>query len=157
MRTDGPTSRAPLARWATTHLRSTTRPSGVTAIGVLAILSGVLRLLGPLGIFGVVATGAAVDEPMTERLGDLATLFAVVSGVTGLVLLVTGVALLKIKPWAWTAAVAFAILALSAALAEFTLSLSEGWNWFALTSAVLPAVLLVYLSRPAVTDVFRKS
>lgn len=141
----------------TRSVPTTSRPTGVTIVGVLAIVSGILRLFGPLLIFGVLATGSAVGESMADRLGAWAILFAVVSGLTGLVLLVTGTGLLQLKPWAWTLTVVFAVIALASALAEFTVSLGGDWNWYALASAVFPAALLYYLMRPAVAQTFGKS
>ena len=132
------------------------RPVGVSIIGVLAILNGVARLLGPLAIFGVGFTAIFGGEAALAAVGGLAIVFALIGSITGVALIATGVALFRLRPWAWTMTLVLAVISLVAGAAEVVASFSGGFNWGAAASAAIPAVILLYHYRPEVQDAFGK-
>jgi len=116
------------------------RPIGVTILGILEIISGIIAIVG--GLF--VATFSAMMG--TE-------IFAAYGGVISGVLIVIGIVsfvmawgLLAGKSWAWTITLILTIISVIFDLASF--------NVFGL---IIEAIILYYLFRPHVKAYFGKS
>lgn len=117
-----------------------TRPTGVTILAILEIISGIVMVVA--GIF------AAAFSSMFAGLGVLGAL----NGILSSIILALGVAsfvmawgLLKGKQWAWTITLILTIISLIAEIASF--------NFIGI---IIDAIILYYLFRPHVKAYFGK-
>jgi hypothetical protein len=130
------------------------RPFGVTLLGVLLLLQGVLLLLvGLLVLILATANGAAVLPPglghaVAELTGG-APLSGAVDSVIGACSLASGIGMLRLRPWAWFAAMTLQGVTLTALLAD---ALRGGENP---PNMLLAAVIVLYLNTRSVRDQFR--
>ncbi len=132
------------------------RPFGVTLIGILSIINGVLRLFVPVAVFGVGLFSLVGGEGATRAMGGLAIFFGIVGGIVGVLLLATGIGVLRLQGWARTFALILSGIALASGAIElfFSFSGGDGLSWSAIGSIVLSAVVLWYLYRPDVQTAF---
>lgn len=133
------------------------RPIGVTVLAVLALVSGLWRLLKALAWFGIgggVALVTAVANPVAGAVvGGMAILFGTLALVTGLFSLVFAYGALTLKPWAWT-------------LGAWTHGLILGWSVLAVLGPgilserwidiAVSGTVLYYLTRPGIKRAFGK-
>ena len=124
---------------------TSTRPTGVTVIVILAAISGVFAVLGGLALLGMGAFGAAMGGPLLAFFGTFA----------GIILVVFGAATLyaawgawNLKSWAWTLLVVLSVIGL-------VLSLFSVRSSF--ISLIVNAVVLYYLFRPEVKSAFQRT
>ena len=124
---------------------TSTRPTGVTVIAILAAISGVFAVLGGLALLGIGAFGAAMGGPLLAYFGTFA----------GIILLALGAVTLyaawgawNLKAWAWTLLVV--LTAIGLVLALFSLRSS-------FISLIVNAVILYYLFRPEVKAAFQRA
>lgn len=136
------------------------RPIGVTIVAVLAIILGVLQLLGGLGLLGAVTglvpglteaiSGFMPGAGATGLFGALGIGAGVAAVIMAVLSVVFGVGALGLRPWAWTLGVVlFAISVISgvvALVAEFTIPV--------LISTVVAAAILAYLFTREVRSAF---
>lgn len=126
------------------------RPIGVTIIAVLAIIVGVLQLLGSLALFGL----SAVSLPGFEYAALVSTLGVaggVVMFVMAALMIAFGVGALMLKSWAWfLGVVLFGISLISAVVTMLTVGFEIG----VLLSAAIALAILVYLFTPNVRAAF---
>ena len=82
------------------------RPTGVTVLGVLAIVGAVFGLLGALPLMGISGLGfLSLGSASSSGVAFGSTLFmgiGVIMLVSAVVQLVFGVGALQLKSWAWT-------------------------------------------------------
>lgn len=134
------------------------RPVGVTFLGVVSLVVGVLSSLKGLvwlGVGGVVAGATALANPMVGAMvGIAALLFGGVALLSGLVSFLVAWGILTLKGWAWSLGMAthgFTVAwALLAALGPSTLRAQLG-------SLLLSGAVVYYLTRPAVKAAFGKA
>jgi len=133
-----------------------TRPTGVTVLAVLSIISGVLSLLGGFGalLLGGLATvgGAAQGNADAAALGIVAVVIAVTLLITGALSLVVAYGLWTLRGWAWITAIVLQVIGLA----------MNGFNLFqgssgAVFSIAIAVVVLYYLFRPNVKEAFGKA
>jgi hypothetical protein len=120
----------------------TERPLGVTILGILWILGGLLALLAGLGI---AAIGTVLAGPIGLAIG-------VVFIIVGLVDLALGVGCFKAWPWVWTVGVVFSIISIIIGLYSLV---TTGIG--ALLGLIIPVIILYYLFQPNVKAYFGKS
>jgi hypothetical protein len=150
------------------------RPTGVTIIAILTIISGILLLLSGIAL---VALGALFSSNSTSTSQDVAKFFGTISAVVGGVLLAIGIGyivmfygLLKGKGWAWTTTVILLIIGIAiqilstsvitAASVENTkdvISGIVGSITFPLIGLAINIVILYYLYRRHVRAYFGKT
>ncbi len=124
------------------------RPTTLTVIGVVAVLTGLLQ-----GAYSVVPLGYRVlgTAPETQVSGGLAWALAAALFVTAFAEVVFGVATVARTRWAWAlgvwALVLSAVLDLAATFASTNLLFYGG--------LVLSAALLVKITQPATRSLFR--
>jgi hypothetical protein len=126
------------------------RPIGITILGIIEILIGVLGLL-----FGIAIIGSSTLFSTLPRVGTLITTVGVVIGGVflffSLIWLATGVGFLHGKGWAWTLGMIFTALSiLGAGYVAFTGLYQAG---YALGFWVL---MMLYLTRSRVKAFFGK-
>ena len=126
------------------------RPIGITILGIIEILIGVLGFLVSIAIIGVSALFSTLPTVGTL----IGTVGLVIGGVFlffSLVWLATGVGFLHGKGWAWTLGMIFTVLSiLGAAYVAFTGLYQAG---YALGFWVL---MIIYLTRSRVKTFFGK-
>jgi hypothetical protein len=120
-----------------------TRPTGVTILVILEVLSGLSSLLGGLGL---VAFGALVGffGIIAGFLGEILLVFALVS-------FVLAYGLWNGKGWAWTWSLVFAVI--SAILALLQMSSPSS----AIVQLIIAGIIIYYLMRPYVKTYFGKA
>lgn len=118
------------------------RPLGVTILGILWIIGGIILLMSGLG---VAAFGGLL-------LGSAGTAFGAIIILLGLLHIIIGVGCFAGWPWVWTIGVILALISLvNAIYAIFTI------GWGALLSLVITVILLYYLFQPHVKAFFGKT
>ncbi len=124
---------------------TSTRPTGVTVIAILAAISGVFEVLGGLALLGLGAFGAAMGGPLLAYFGTFG----------GIILLALGVVTLyaawgawNLKAWAWTLLVVLTVIGV--VLSLFSLRRS-------IFGLIVDVIILVYLFRPEVKAAFQRT
>ena len=120
----------------------TERPLGVTILGILWILGGLLALLGGLGI---AAIGSLVAGPIGFGVG-------VVFIIIGIVDLALGIGCFKAWPWVWTVGVIFSILSIIMGVYSLVTT-----GLAAVIGLIIPVIILYYLFQPKVKAYFGKA
>lgn len=133
-------------------MASKTRPTGVTILVVLEVLSGLFSLLGGLAL---VAVGVLVGVPMMELPGFL----GMIAGFLGVILLVFAIVSFALayglwngKGWAWTWSLVFAVISAILALLQMISSPSSG-----IVQLIIAGIIIYYLMRPYVKTYFGKA
>lgn len=127
------------------------RPTGVTIIGVLQVIGGVLRLLSSVALLGLVGLGLAGG--VGDETGGTILGIALVGLVVGLAYFYLGWSMLRLRPWAWTATLILNVIALASVVATFVVS---GFDWGVAFGVIIPAIIVYYLYRPQVRAAFRR-
>lgn len=134
------------------------RPVGVTILAILALIGGVLGLLGSFGLMalgGVVAVGGAAG--MSSHAVGGGSVMMLVGGfmlLQSILSLAFGVGALMLKPWAWTLGVFAEALSLLVSLAQFATGRGMGGPIF---SIIIALFILYYLFTPNVREAFGKA
>jgi len=116
------------------------RPIGVAILAFLVVLVGVILVL--LSLLAIVA-GLAV---LAAGAGSLILVLAGVFFILSLLLLLAGIGLWNLRPWAWWLAVLVLVLQIVRSLVAFDSSQGLGEaNRPALASLILPGLILIYL------------
>ncbi|MET1232570.1 MAG: hypothetical protein ABWY52_06945, partial [Candidatus Limnocylindrales bacterium] len=129
----------------------------MTIIAILAIVGGVLGIVGGLGatvLGGIMGgAGAATGEAAGGMLGGLFAVFGI--GILGLGIaeLVTGLGLWRLAPWAWMVAVIVFIANIVLSLL-FGLAGNSLISFNTLVGVAIPAIILYYLMTPEVKSAF---
>lgn len=123
------------------------RPLGISVLGVLAVLAGVVLLI--LSVINLLALYGTIDiEIAPEVSRDLFLVSSAITFIVGIALLVSGSGLLRLRPWAWWLALLVALVAVFRSLFSF-LSGVAGAALTALASAgtglALGIIILAYL------------
>lgn len=128
------------------------RPTGVTIIAVLAIIGGVLELLGSLAYFRISFLGlGAYTGPVLATAASSALTVGVVMVIIGVLELAFGVGALRLSHWAWTfGVIVFAIGLVLSVVQLFMFGLVAG----PVVWAIVDAVILGYLYSHSVREAF---
>jgi len=126
------------------------RPTGVTILAVLEILSGLFMLLAGLA-FGILGAAFMGGEGMMGVLGPFMGAVGLLFVVLGLVAFVLAYGLWKGLGWAWTIALILAVIGIIAGL----VSLLTGGFQNVLT-LIIQLIIVYYLTRPHVKAFFGK-
>jgi len=150
------------------------RPTGVTIIAVLTIISGILLLISGIAL---VALGALISGNSTSTSQAVAQFFGIIFVVAGGVLLAIGIGyiamfygLLKGKGWAWTITIILLIIGIAMQIiSTYVITASSlenpkdvisgivGSITFPLISLAINIVILYYLYRQHVRGYFGKT
>lgn len=144
---------------------TTKRPTGVTIIGILTIIGGIVMLLGGIALVtlaAVVPILPLTDDQINSQLantGMSADMLAILSSATGGVFLILGIAslvvaygLFKAKKWAWTTSVVLSFITIAMGI----ISIATG-NIGGIASIAISGVIVYYLYRPHVKAYFGKT
>jgi len=151
------------------------RPTGVTIIAILTIISGILLLLSGIVL---VALGALFSGNSTSTSSQaVAQFFSTISAVVGGVLLAIGIGyivmfygLLKGKGWAWTITIILLIIGIAIQIVSTSVIMASslentknvisgivGSITFPLIGLAINIVILIYLYRQHVRAYFGKA
>jgi hypothetical protein len=128
-----------------------TRPTGVTVLAVLEILSGLMLLLAGLGFvaLGTLATMPTLALP--EFLVAIAGILGAVFIILGIVSFALAYGLWTGRGWAWTLSLVFAVLGTLLGLLSVLGSPVSG-----IVQILVCAIIVYYLYRPYVKSYFGK-
>src|SRR5437764_10120878 len=114
------------------------RPTGITILAVLAIIGGLLGLLGGCASLGVgtLATGTNTSG------GGLLLVLGVIALANACLSLAFGIGAWLLKPWAWTLGVASQVISLLLAVWNI---IQGGSIASALIGMIIAAIILYYL------------
>jgi hypothetical protein len=128
-----------------------TRPTGVTILGILGIISGALLLFAGLIFAGLAAISPGMDA------GMFGGVVGALIGILGAVFIALGVAyffvawgLLKGKPWAWTVTLILTIIDIAVGVVSIIA------NPASIIGLIINGIILYYLFRPHVKAYFGK-
>jgi hypothetical protein len=128
------------------------RPTGVTVIAVLALISGTFSLCGGCFLLGFGSIAGPIGALFgSGQLGASAFLSGVSWSIGAAISLAAGFGLLSLKQWGWWLGLIGAVWSLASSLWGIT----QGASWcFALPGMLLPAIVVIYLLQPRVRQVF---
>jgi hypothetical protein len=140
---------------------TTTRPTGVTIIAILNIISGIVMIAGGLGlaaIGSILPTMSTIDPNAKSQLA-VAGLLGVGGVAVGAILIILGIisfivagGLLKGRGWAWTVTVILSVISIAIGIISII-----GGNFGSILSIIISGIVLYYLYRPHVKAYFGKS
>jgi len=122
------------------------RPLGVTIIGILWIIGGILALLGGLGI---AVLGGTIAGPLGAAFG-LVFGFGLV--IIGLIFIILGIGCFKAWGWVWTIGVIITIIYLILGIIDLVQSGAS-----ALIGIIISIIILWYLFKDNVKKYFGKA
>lgn len=124
------------------------RPTGVTILGALSILAGIIGIIGGaaiLGLSGFVATaGFPGGAAFVAAIGGFLLIIAILE-------LVYGFGLLGGKGWAWTLAMIGSVLNIIGGIVSLALGSAAS-----IGGLIIAIIILYYLTRPRVKAYFGK-
>jgi hypothetical protein len=155
------------------------RPTGVTIIAILAIISGIILLFGGLTLIGAGALFSTAPSDVTNNpngLESMGSFLGMAFLLLGAILLVIGVGylvmsygLLKGKGWAWTITIILTVISIAiqivsgitnsiviASISNDGASIVSGWI-VQIIGIAIDIIILYYLYRPHVKAFFGKS
>jgi uncharacterized membrane protein (DUF2068 family) len=138
------------------------RPTGITILAVLAIIGGIVLILGGAGLLALAGLLTVADLSGTALSGIDVALAQLIFTALGAVLLVLGVLYLILgvgywggKGWAWTLGIVVTIISLIVDIAQIAINpVSAAGNVFGL---LLALIILYYLTRQHVKAFFGKA
>jgi hypothetical protein len=165
--------------YSKTLTQTQNRPTGVTIIAILAIISGIMLLFGGLSLIGAGALFSTTPADVPNNLNgpeSLGSFFGMAFLLLGVILLVIGVGylvmsygLLKGKGWAWTITIILTVISIAiqivsgitnsmivASISNDGTSIMSGLIVQIIGTAI-DIIILYYLYRPHVKTFFGKS
>ena len=140
---------------------SKSRPTGVTIIAILNIISGIIMIAGGLGlaaISSVLPTITTIDPNAGGQMA-LAGLVGGAGIAVGGILIILGIisfivawGLLKGKGWAWSLTLILSIISIIIGI----VSMAAG-NFGSIINIIIAGIIIYYLYRPHVKAFFGKS
>lgn len=140
---------------------SKSRPTGVTIIAILNIISGIIMIAGGLGlaaISSVLPTMTTIDPNAGGQMA-LAGLVGGAGIAVGGILIILGIisfivawGLLKGKGWAWSLTLILSIISIIIGI----VSMAAG-NFGSIINIIIAGIIIYYLYRPHVKAFFGKS
>ena len=140
---------------------SKSRPTGVTIIAILNIISGIIMLVGGFGlaaISSILPTMTTIDPNAGGQMA-VAGLLGVGGVAIGGILIILGIisfivawGLLKGKSWAWSVTIILSIISIVIGI----VSLVAG-SFGSIVNIIIAGIIIYYLYRPHVKAFFGKS
>ncbi len=138
-----------------------TRPTGVTIIAILNIISGIIMIIGGAGLAAIGSLLPAMTTIDPSAGGQLAVAGLLGAGgvAVGGILIILGIisfivawGLLKGRAWAWTVTLILSIISLILGI----VSVVAG-SFGSIINIIIAAIIIYYLYRPHVKAFFGKS
>jgi hypothetical protein len=137
------------------------RPTGVTIIAILNIISGIIMLIGGLGLaaIGSILPAMTTFDPNASGQMAVAGLLGVGGVAVGGILIILGIisfivawGLLKGRGWAWTVTVILSVISIVIGIISIV-----GGNFGSIINIIIAGIIIYYLYRPHVKAYFEKS
>lgn len=137
------------------------RPTGVTIIAILNIISGIIMLIGGLGLaaIGSILPAMTTFDPNASGQMAVAGLLGVGGVAVGGILIILGIisfivawGLLKGRGWAWTVTVILSVISIVIGIISIV-----GGNFGSIINIIIAGIIIYYLYRPHVKAYFGKS
>ena len=136
------------------------RPLGVTLLGVLALLLGILYLIGAMGSFLVLGL------PLSELEGEIPQFIIdnadIIFTTMGAILLIFAVisfllayGFFKGRPWSWILGIVLGILSIISSVVNLLIYQTTSNLVSTIVTIIIVALFLFYLTRPSVKGFFR--
>ena len=132
---------------------STGRPIGVTIIALLSLLQGALGACGACLVMGVAGGAMLIPTGVTQVVGALGLVLGLVLGAGPFLQIIFAYGAWNLRKWAWI----IGIIATGVSVAGVIISIfgSGGATiWTAVTNALIPIVIFVYLLMPNTRKAF---
>jgi hypothetical protein len=132
----------------------TGRPTGVTVIALLALISGFLGLCGTSFVFLLSLAGIVIPTGVTQIIGGIGLILALFLSIGPILQIVFAYGAWNLRPWAWW----LGILATGVTVVTMVIGiLGSGGAAIhtALTHGLLSIIIFVYLLLPNVRTAFR--
>ena len=138
-----------------------TRPTGVTIIAILNIISGIIMIIGGAGLAAIGSLLPAMTTIDPNAGGQLAVAGLLGAGgvavggiliILGIISFVVAWGLLKGRAWAWTVTLILSIISLILGI----VSVVAG-SFGSIINIIIAAIIIYYLYRPHVKAYFGKS
>jgi hypothetical protein len=123
------------------------RPFGVVVIGILALISALVRILGGLALLGIGGAALAANADS----GTTLTTLGVAALVIGVLTLIFAVAFLGLRRWAWWAMLLVELLAVAQVVVQMV---TDGYVWTSLVGIIIPVLIILYLMTGRVRGAF---
>ena len=139
---------------------TSSRPTGVTIIAILNIISGIVMILGGIGLAAastILPTMTTIDPnaggqmALAGLLGGAGIAIGGIMIILGIISFIVAWGLLKGKPWAWTVTIILSII--SAVMGVISL---VGGNFGSIVNIIIAGVIIYYMYRPHVKAYFGK-
>jgi membrane-bound ClpP family serine protease len=127
------------------------RPTGVTIIGVLQVIGGVLRILSAIVLLGLTGLGLAGD--LATDVGVFSIVMGVIALIIGLFYFYLGWAMLGMQPWAWAFTLVLNIIAIVFVVIEL---IFDGFDWNVVAGIAIPVIIVIYLYSQKVREAFNR-
>ena len=144
------------------------RPTGVTILGVLAILGGIAGLIGGVTLIGLgLLVGTLLASQISNQvalsgypglsgleaglIGTIVMVIGVVVLLMGILYLAVGIGFFGGKGWSWTLGVIVSVIGIVLAIVQVAFG-----NWGSIISLLIGGLILYYLMRPHVKTFFGK-
>lgn len=129
------------------------RPTGVTIIAILSLLSGVLGLCGVSPLLGVSVLGALIPTGVTQVLGAIGIVVSILLVAGPLLQIVFAYGAWNLRSWAWWLGIVATGISVLGVLIGIIGS-GGAAIYTAVTNALLPVIIFVYLLTPDVRKTF---
>ena len=142
------------------------RPTGITIIGILKIIAGILGFIGGIVLIASGPTVSQINENDTSDTmntdGEISKfdrylqIFGIISVPIGVANIIVGIGLLKGKGWAWIGAVMLSIISIIVTLVYLVILGGGGAARIGeiTVSIIINGIILWYLYRPNVRSYF---
>lgn len=129
------------------------RPTGVTVIAVLSLISGVLGLCGATPLLGISVLGALIPSGVTQVLGAIGIVVSALLLIGPILQLIFAYGAWNLLSWAWW----LGIIATGISVVGVVIAILGSGGaaiYTAVTHALLPIIIFVYLLTPDVRKAF---
>lgn len=134
------------------------RPLGVTVLGLLSLISGLLGMLKGLiwlGVGGLAAAGTALASPVAGMfIGTIAVVVGGLALLTGIFSLIFAWGAFSLKPWAWSLGVATHGFNL---IWSLLVVLGPGVLRERFVTIVISLIVVLYLTKPEIKRAFGRT
>jgi len=146
------------------------RPDGITFLGGLALLAGILLLFAGISLalpwyprwvdgpgligFGIILIFGYVGFVGVAQF--LPTLFPAMIVMLGILYLAAGIGFFSGRRWAWTLSIALALVGVASTILQIITWNQAGDEFFAIPGLIVTLLMLVYLATPLARNFFFK-
>ena len=140
--------------------KTSSRPTGVTIIAILNIISGIVMILGGVGLavassilptMTTIDPNAAGQMALAGLLGGAGIAIGGIMIILGIISFIVAWGLLKGKPWAWTVTIILSVISIVMGIISLV-----GGNFGSIVNIIIAGVIIYYLYRPHVKAYFGK-